>query len=735
VLDITGAPGRNRTCGTRIRKQSNVHSIKSFWLDIDCGEGKPYATKRDGFNALKTFYSKTGLPLPTVITSSGNGLYAHWLLHEPINADTWEKAAQKFKHICDVSGFKADPSRTADSASVLRLPGTHNRKNGMEMPVVSALHGETISFDTFSEKLLKAEVAYSSIPLITQGEKKTATGVYPETSAEKIASKCSQIAFIRDAKGNVSEPLWYAGIGVLRHCKESHAIIHEWSNGHPNYSQDETDAKIAQHKMPPTTCKYFEEIEPEKCAGCEHKGKVHSPAVLGYAVPIKLDEGIPAVCTDVKISKHFAARFDGLVKYWPNRGHFLVYDGTRFSEESPGGAYPLLNYAVQDLNEKARGLPDENQRIARLKELLKLESHQRQTAILEAAKNLPELIVTSSMLDNDPMLLNVGNGTIDLRKGILCPHSYENLITKKVDIHFDESAECPAFLAFLRKIMDYDEELVSYVQRWMGYCLTGRTTEQVLLFLYGTGRNGKSTLVNIMKKLLGDFSATADGGIVLNSNNGDLNSLASLAALRGTRLAALNEINDGDRLNEAAVKNITGQDEISCRFLHREFFSYRPTFKLVLFGNYKPNIRGRDYGVWRRIHLLNFKVTITDQECDPDLEKKLNSELPGILSWAVKGCLDWQQHGLNPPQAVKAAVDEYRKTEDVIQAWIDECCDTGLQYVGRSRELLESFMSFSNWRGLSSNRFGRMLNEKGFEKSKGGAGERQWRGIKLKPRT
>jgi putative DNA primase/helicase len=303
----------------------------------------------------------------------------------------------------------------------------------------------------------------------------------------------------------------------------------------------------------------------------------------------------------------------------------------------------------------------------RLKELIPLESHHKQETILNAASYIPSMIVGNSCLDTNPMLLNCGNGTLDLSTGILREHSPDDYITRIVSIDFDPGAECPVFIQFLRKIFTDDDELMCYLQRFIGYCLTGRTDEQVLLFLYGTGANGKTTLANIIGALLGDFAATAGGDLLLQRNGGDLNTLVALAALRGTRLVKISELDDGERIAEARVKSLTGGDVISCRFLHQGFFEYRPAFKVLLLGNYKPTIRGTDHGIWRRIHLLPFKVTISDSEKDPGLYQKLMNELPGILAWAVRGCMAWQKHGLHPPKVVLEEVNAYRKDEDAFR--------------------------------------------------------------------
>jgi putative DNA primase/helicase len=202
-----------------------------------------------------------------------------------------------------------------------------------------------------------------------------------------------------------------------------------------------------------------------------------------------------------------------------------------------------------------------------------------------------------------------------------------------------------------------------------------------------------------------------------------------LAALRGSRMVKISELNDGDRVDEAIIKSLTGGDRITCRFLYGEYFQYTPSFKIVMLGNHKPKIRGRDLGIWRRIHLLPFSVTIPEQDRDPDLLSKLLAELPGILTWAVRGCLEWQRIGLQPPNTVLAEVEAYRKREDIFSQWIDECCVSGNELTTPAKELMESFVEFSNWRNISPQKFGRMLAEAGFIREK--VGTISWKGISL----
>jgi len=214
---------------------------------------------------------------------------------------------------------------------------------------------------------------------------------------------------------------------------------------------------------------------------------------------------------------------------------------------------------------------------------------------------------------------------------------------------------------------------------------------------------------------------------MVRDNRGPGNDVASL---RGARLVSVSELEEIDRIAEAEVKNLTGGDEIACRFLYCEQFSYRPQFKLVLFGNHKPKVLGRDHGIWRRIHLLPFENTITAEAKDDRLGEKLLQELPGILAWAVRGCLAWQRDGLNPPQKVLAAVQEYRKGEDIFQQWIDECCQTGPQYSAKAADLLNSYIEHTRLKNTTAQGFGRLLTEAGFEQERSYTG-RFWCGIGL----
>lgn len=278
---------------TANRKQENVHRVRSFWMDIDCGPEKfaqdpdnSYLSQIEGVQALKTFIGEVGLPLPT-ITSSGNGLYAHWCLTYEVLPDQWRGVARLLKKLCTSCGFKADPSRTADMSSVLRPPGATNRKYG-EKPVMVLFAAEPIEFTQFANIIRNAadqrkiEAPALETPQHSTLNDEFSSGIEgPTSSAVKVAEHCAQAARMRDTKGNIPEPEWYAHIGWMRHCEEGRELIHEWSKGHPDYDYATTERKINQHTLPPTTCHYFGQTNGPGCIGCTHTNKIKTPIVLG----------------------------------------------------------------------------------------------------------------------------------------------------------------------------------------------------------------------------------------------------------------------------------------------------------------------------------------------------------------------------------------------------------------------------------------------------------------------
>jgi putative DNA primase/helicase len=423
---------------------------------------------------------------------------------------------------------------------------------------------------------------------------------------------------------------------------------------------------------------------------------------------------------------HAGERF-GYVHAWSSWLHF---DGVRWQRDGSGEAMRAALDTLRTLAGEAEKVPDQDHRGELVKHALESESSARLSAMLTIGQAM--LPVASEQLDRDPDLLNVENGTLDLRTGALRPHDRGDWLTRLAPVPYDPAATCPRWEAFLRRAMDGNERLISFLQRAVGYSLTGHTNEQVLLLLYGVGANGKSTFLETLRALLCDYSAITDFTTFLKRDSeGARNDLARLV---GTRFVSAVEAEAGKPLAEALVKQLTGGDTITARFLFKEFFDFRPQFKIWLAANHKPGIHGSDHGIWRRIRLVPFTVTIPEAERDPRLTQKLAEELPGILAWAVRGCLDWREHGLGVPHEVQAATASYKEEMDLFGGFIDEGCvaDPGAQV--SAKDLYAAYQAWAESNGekpRSQKALSMGLRERGFETSRTKSA-RCWRGLRLR---
>jgi putative DNA primase/helicase len=346
-----------------------------------------------------------------------------------------------------------------------------------------------------------------------------------------------------------------------------------------------------------------------------------------------------------------------------------------------------------------------------------IESHGFKAGWKDEMKTHPDIHLALKDFDADPFLFNCLNGTIDLRTGELRPARREDLITKIVNLNYVKDAKCEVWLRFLSEIFGGDEELVAYVKRAIGYSITADTREQCFFLCHGAGRNGKSTLLKVLREfVLGDYAAMAVmKTFILKKYDPAVNN--DMALLNGRRFVTAVETNEGQSLDEAIVKAVTGEGAIQTRFLNQEFFEMRPTFKLWFAMNHEPKIRGTDPGIWRRVNKIPFLVDFTGRE-DKELDKKLQAEAEGILAWAVEGCLEWQRDGLQTPEKVLAATAKYRAEQDVLGQFLTECCVVGPDYRAEAKEL---FARYGEWCSetkttqLPMGFFRRKLTERGFE--------------------
>lgn len=437
--------------------------------------------------------------------------------------------------------------------------------------------------------------------------------------------------------------------------------------------------------------------------------------------------------TDLGNAQRLVQRFGEDIRYLDSWRSWFLWDGHQWKQDDTRQIERYAKGTVRGMYREAADIDDDDERKFLIKWARKSEAKSRLDAMVQLARSEPGIPILHDQLDKDPMILNVANGVIDLSDGTLHEPDRKRLITKIAPVVYDASATCPTWDAFLDRIMDHNADLIAFLQRAAGYSLTGLTNEQCLFFMYGTGRNGKTTFVETLKALMGDYAKKAPSEIMMAQrySGGASN---EIAALRGARLVCLAEVEEGRRLSESMAKDLTGDDTIHARFLYQEGFDFKPQHKIWMYGNHKPVIRGTDEGIWSRIPLIPFTVYIPRAERDPSLPGKLLAELPGILRWAVEGCLEWQRGGIQFPKEILAATQEYRSEMDVLGAFIEDCCVIHTDAQVTSRAIYAAYTEWCERNGekpIRKNLFGQRLKERGFEATKGAQGVRGWQGIGL----
>ena len=436
--------------------------------------------------------------------------------------------------------------------------------------------------------------------------------------------------------------------------------------------------------------------------------------------------------TDLGNAKAMVQLFGNRFKFCPVTKKWYVWNRLKWIEDKLNQVLVFANKTVEAREKNSQGIGDEDLRKSAFRFFRSCQSVARRNALIEQAKAWQPALVTTDDLDQNTWLLNCRNGTLDLRTGIIRPHDQADLITKCVDTDYEPGASCPRWISYLEQSMGGDVELVDFIRRAIGYTLTGETDEHALFVNVGKGENGKSVFMTILSDLLGDYAANTQHGTFAEKKNDSTRN--DLAGLMGARLVHCSETNDNFRFDEALIKQLTGGDKITARFLYGEFFAFRPAFKIWIASNYQPEIRGIDDGIWRRIKFIPWAVKVNPWERDPKLVAKLRAELPGILAWAVSGCRDWQQGGLCEPESIRRAAESNREDSDIMVQFLTECCEVGPRHECQSSQLYAVFRQWLVNRGeyeLSMVKMARMLKYKGYVCEKG----RQfnvWKGISVK---
>jgi putative DNA primase/helicase len=434
----------------------------------------------------------------------------------------------------------------------------------------------------------------------------------------------------------------------------------------------------------------------------------------------------PPEFSDEALALRFAERQSGRLRYVAAWGRWFIWDDLRWRSDETLHAFDMVRRICR---EAAHGC-------GKLKVGISLASANRAAAVERLSKSDRRLAAAVEQWDADPWALNTPAGVIDLRTGARRPARPDDYMTKLTGIAPDACCPIPTWLRFLDRTAGGDAELIAFLRRMAGYSLTGLISEHALFFLFGTGANGKTTFLNALIGCMGDYHKTSPIETFTASSNE--RHPTDLAGLRGSRLVTAVETEEGRRWAESKIKSLTGGDRIAARFMRQDFFEFVPTFKLIIAGNHRPGLRSVDEAIRRRFNLVPFTTTIPPAERDETLADQLRAEWPGILAWAIEGCLEWQERGLAPPAVVQAATEAYLQAEDALGAWIEESGERDPDAWESSAVLFRSWKAWADRAGEHAGtlkKFSQRLEDRGdamdVRKARDGQGRRGFYGLRV----
>lgn len=440
--------------------------------------------------------------------------------------------------------------------------------------------------------------------------------------------------------------------------------------------------------------------------------------------------------TDLGNAKRLVRRHGVDMRFTRAHG-WLVWDGTRWAPDTTGQVVRFAKDTVQAIYVEASAASSAEARTAIAKHATNSEAARRIMAMLSLAETELPIAAEASWFDRDPWLLNVRNGTIDLRTGEIRPHAREDLLTKCAPVEYDAAACCDRFVRFLEEVQP-DADQRAYLQRLAGYACTGVIREHVLPVFYGSGRNGKGVFTNALLRVLGEYGLAMPSELLMAKKNDE--HPTGKADLCGVRFAVGSETEENRALATAFVKQATGGDPIRARKMHKDHFTFEPTHKLVLATNHRPVIKETKNAIWDRVHLVPWDVCVPPERQDLALGEKLRGEAAGILRWMVEGCLAWQRDGLSPPPSVVAATKAYRRDMDHVGDFLEERCVTEAAARVTRTDLRMAYETWADAVGqrqkLDSKSFAEALRERGFldrgMRDIGGRSVRGWVGLRLR---
>ena len=455
---------------------------------------------------------------------------------------------------------------------------------------------------------------------------------------------------------------------------------------------------------------------------------------------MNLDQILALPHTDRGNAEGFWAMYGQQVRFCPEKDKWIIWQGDRWETDSGSEVRNLIRQASRDRLRvvMASGAAEDFKNS--LKTWLRAnENERRVNPTYRVAQDMREFRIHESELDRDLMLAGCPKGQLELARGQFLEPSRESFLTMHLGTAYDPKAECPRWLRFLQEIFLGNQSLIDFVQVAAGYCLTGRVNEQVMFVCVGEGANGKSTFLGTLYRLFGDYAtSTPFSTFDAKSRNEQTN---DLARLKGKRFVTIAETDEDSFLAEQKIKQATGDDPITCRFLHKEFFEYMPQFKIWMAANRIPSIKGVDFGIKRRLMIIPFDARFDGAKRDNGLRDDLMAELPGILNWVLEGCSMWQEAGLQDfvPSRMKTAIAEYEQDVDLLASWADECLEPtelGDEHAEKAIDLFDSYKGWMlrrNHRPKSVTQWGRDMRSKGIGEKKRTAAGMVYVGVKMRP--
>lgn len=437
------------------------------------------------------------------------------------------------------------------------------------------------------------------------------------------------------------------------------------------------------------------------------------------------EERLKSIKEEVKIENRtdsgnafkFASMFKDKVRFDHRRGRWLVWDKHRWIDDKGKSVKMLAIEMARTRYLESVNIQDNKARISEAKWAVASEGKSKIDACLDLAKSIKPIADLGGGWDTNPMLLSCNNGIIDLTIGKIRDGKPEDAITMSTNMDYEGSATCPKWIKFINEIFFEDQEIIHYVQKALGYSITGMTKEQVAFFCFGSGANGKSVLFKTISSVLGDYAHDAPSSLF--QRNAFNTSTNDVAATEFKRFLVSSETLSSTKINEQRLKKWTGGDTESARYLYGEYFSFEPTVKPWLFINHKPQVEDDSFGFWRRVRLIPFERTFAQQEQNQNLLSELKEESAGILNWLIEGCLMWQSEGLRPvPEKVNLATQAYQADNDVLADFIFSRCHLDNEWITKSRSLYNSYVDWCGEEGIqradiiSSTDFGRRMGDK-----------------------